>query len=103
MPDNIACFQHVAHRWNDDEARDLGPVARLVYRSKLPGSDQGITNTGGGYTSSMLTEADPVTGEAIEALGVMASQAKSVAASIGTRAYYQASDDSATAFIRYEP
>ena len=31
---------------------------------------------------------------------VMASQAKSVAASIGTRAHYQAGDDSATAFIR---
>ena len=31
---------------------------------------------------------------------VMASQAKSVAAAIGTRAHYQAGDDSATAFIR---
>ena len=33
---------------------------------------------------------------------VMASQAASVSASIGTRAHYQASDDSATAFIRYK-
>ena len=33
---------------------------------------------------------------------VMASQAVSVSASIGTRAHYQAADDSATAFIRYK-
>ena len=33
---------------------------------------------------------------------VMASQAVSVSAAIGTRAHYQASDDSATAFVRYK-
>jgi predicted dehydrogenase len=33
---------------------------------------------------------------------MMASQAVSVSAAIGTRAHYQASDDSATAFIRYK-
>jgi predicted dehydrogenase len=33
---------------------------------------------------------------------VMASQAVSVSAAIGTRAHYQAADDSATAFIRYK-
>ena len=33
---------------------------------------------------------------------MMASQAQSVSASIGTRAHYQAGDDSATAFIRYK-
>ena len=33
---------------------------------------------------------------------LMASQASSVSAAIGTRAHYQASDDSATAFIRYK-
>lgn len=33
---------------------------------------------------------------------VMSSQAMSVSASIGTRAHYQAGDDSATAFIRYK-
>ena len=32
----------------------------------------------------------------------MGSQAASVSASIGTRAHYQAGDDSATAFIRYK-
>ena len=33
---------------------------------------------------------------------VMASEAASVSAAIGTRAHYQAGDDSATAFIRYK-
>jgi len=33
---------------------------------------------------------------------IMGSQAVSVSASIGTRAHYQAADDSATAFIRYK-
>lgn len=103
MPDNTARFQPVAHRWIDGEARDLDFVERLVYRSSLLARDQRITYTGGGHTSSMLTETGPVTGGAIEALGVMASQAKSVAASIGTRAHYQASDDSATAFSRCAP
>ncbi len=73
MPDNTARFQHVAYRWIDDEARDLDPVERLVYRSNLLGSDQRITNTGGGNTSSKLTETDPVTGAAVEVLWVKGS------------------------------
>ena len=40
------------------------PRGRLVYRSNQLGSDQRITNTGGGNTSSKLTETDPLTGEA---------------------------------------
>ena len=32
------------------------PVDRLVYRSNLLGADQRITNTGGGNTSSKLSE-----------------------------------------------
>jgi rhamnulose-1-phosphate aldolase/alcohol dehydrogenase len=38
----------------------MSPLELLVYRSNLLGSDQRITNTGGGNTSSKLTERDPL-------------------------------------------
>ena len=41
----------------------LDPVGRLVYRSNMLGADQRITNTGGGNTSSKITEKDPLTGK----------------------------------------
>lgn len=63
----------VDDRWDDDVARRLAPVERLVYRSNLLGSDWRITNTGGGNTSSKLTEADPITGEPVEVLWVKGS------------------------------
>jgi len=48
-------------------------VARLVYRSNLLGADGRITNTGGGNTSSKLTEADPLTSQSVEVLWVKGS------------------------------
>ncbi|MFW6183870.1 MAG: bifunctional rhamnulose-1-phosphate aldolase/short-chain dehydrogenase [Chloroflexota bacterium] len=66
-------FQHVNDLWDDDVAGDLDPVERLVYRSNLLGSDQRITNTGGGNTSSKLTMEDPLTGEDVEVLWVKGS------------------------------
>ena len=54
-------FRHVSDLW-DDAAAALDPVGRLVYRSNLLGADRRITNTGGGNTSSKLTERDPLTG-----------------------------------------
>jgi predicted dehydrogenase len=60
---------------------------RPQYRSRYHGGGMWITN--GVHVVDRLT-------------WVMASQAVSVSASIGTRAHYQASDDSATAFIRYK-
>jgi len=66
-------YTHVNHRWNRAEAAGLDPVARLVYRSNLLGSDQRITNTGGGNTSSKLTETDPLTGQPVEVLWVKGS------------------------------
>ncbi len=57
------------------------------YRSRFHGGGMWLTN--GVHVVDRLT-------------WVMASQAVSVSASIGTRAHYQASDDSATAFIRYK-
>ena len=66
-------YQHVHHRWDDAQAAALDPVARLVYRSNLLGSDQRITNTGGGNTSSKLSETDPLTGQPTEVLWVKGS------------------------------
>ncbi|MCW5851714.1 MAG: bifunctional rhamnulose-1-phosphate aldolase/short-chain dehydrogenase [Anaerolineae bacterium] len=66
-------FKYVNYGWDDEYARQLDPVERLVYRSNLLGGDQRITNTGGGNTSSKLTETDPLTGEPVEVLWVKGS------------------------------
>ncbi len=65
--------KHVNYCWNETEAAKLDPVARLVYRSNLLGSDQRITNTGGGNTSSKIIETDPLTGAQTEVLWVKGS------------------------------
>jgi rhamnulose-1-phosphate aldolase/alcohol dehydrogenase len=59
--------------WDDAKAASLDPAERLVYRSNLLGSDQRVTNTGGGNTSSKLTETDPLTGQPVEVLWVKGS------------------------------
>ncbi|MBJ7393035.1 MAG: class II aldolase/adducin family protein, partial [Chthoniobacterales bacterium] len=66
-------FHHVNFLWDDAKAASLDPVERLVYRSNLLGSDQRVTNTGGGNTSSKLTETDPLTGQPVEVLWVKGS------------------------------
>lgn len=66
-------YQYVSNLWNDAEAAKLKGVDRLVYRSNKLGADQRITNTGGGNTSSKLTEIDPLTGEKVEVLWVKGS------------------------------
>src|ERR1700720_2528587 len=66
-------YKHVNDLWDDAKAASLDPVERLVYRSNLLGSDQRITNTGGGNTSSKLAEPDPLTGEKVEVLWVKGS------------------------------
>ena len=66
-------YRYVNYLWNADEAAKLDPVGRLVYRSNLLGSDQRITNTGGGNTSSKLIEKDPLTGQDVEVLWVKGS------------------------------
>jgi rhamnulose-1-phosphate aldolase/alcohol dehydrogenase len=63
----------VNNLWNDDEAAKLDPAGRLVYRSNKLGSDQRITNTGGGNTSAKLGEKDPLTGAQVEVLWVKGS------------------------------
>jgi rhamnulose-1-phosphate aldolase/alcohol dehydrogenase len=66
-------YRHVNYLWDDAAASKLDPVDRLVYRSNLLGSDQRITNTGGGNTSSKILERDPLTGEKVEVLWVKGS------------------------------
>ena len=66
-------YQYVNHLWDDAKAASLNPVDRLAYRSNLLGSDQRITNTGGGNTSSKVMESDPLTGQPTEVLWVKGS------------------------------
>ena len=73
IKDKSSAFRHVNYGWDDDYAATLDPVARLVYRSNLLGSDGRITNTGGGNTSSKVIEPDPLTGEEVEVLWVKGS------------------------------
>ncbi len=69
----MSTFRYVNYGWDDAKAASLDPVARLVYRSNLLGSDQRITNTGGGNTSSKIVEKDPLTGASTEVLWVKGS------------------------------
>ncbi len=66
-------FRHVDYLWDDAKAASLDPVDRLVYRSNLLGSDQRITNSGGGNTSSKLSGKDALTGKQAEVLWVKGS------------------------------
>ncbi len=66
-------YLSVHYRWDDNAAKNLDPLARLVYRSNALGSDQRITNTGGGNTSSKIVEKDPLTGESVVVLWVKGS------------------------------
>ncbi|MFZ5496960.1 MAG: bifunctional rhamnulose-1-phosphate aldolase/short-chain dehydrogenase [Verrucomicrobiota bacterium] len=69
----MSSYHYVNFGWDDAKAASLDPVGRLVYRSNLLGSDQRITNTGGGNTSSKITEKDPLTGQPVEVLWVKGS------------------------------
>jgi rhamnulose-1-phosphate aldolase/alcohol dehydrogenase len=66
-------YNFVNYLWDDAKAASLDPVGRLIYRSNLLGSDQRITNTGGGNTSSKILEKDPLTGKKVEVLWVKGS------------------------------
>ena len=66
-------YRYVNCLWDDAKAASLDPVGRLIYRSNLLGSDQRITNTGGGNTSSKITERDPLTLQPVEVLWVKGS------------------------------
>src|SRR5258708_29465561 len=65
--------EFVNYLWNDAEANRRDEVERLIYRSNILGSDQRITNTGGGNTSSKIVQIHPLTGEEVEVLWVKGS------------------------------
>jgi rhamnulose-1-phosphate aldolase/alcohol dehydrogenase len=69
----MTSFKHVHHLWNDTEVAALDAAGRLVYRSNKLGADQRITNTGGGNTSSKISQKDPLTGENVAVLWVKGS------------------------------
>jgi rhamnulose-1-phosphate aldolase/alcohol dehydrogenase len=69
----MSSYKFVNYSWDDAKAASLDPVGRLIYRSNILGADQRITNTGGGNTSSKLSEKDPLTGGATEVLWVKGS------------------------------
>ena len=66
-------YKFVCYAWDDKKAANCDPVGRLIYRSNLLGSDQRITNTGGGNTSAKIMEKDPLNGSATEVLWVKGS------------------------------
>ncbi len=66
-------YQFANYLWDDAKAAALDPVGRLIYRSNLLGSDQRVTNTGGGNTSAKIIENDPLSGEPVEVLWVKGS------------------------------
>ncbi len=66
-------YKYVKYLWQDEVADRLAGVDRLVYRSNKLGEDLTLTNTGGGNTSSKLTETDPLTQEPVEVLWVKGS------------------------------
>ncbi len=70
---NPSDYRHVNYLWNDAQAAALDAVDRLVYRSNLLGSDQRITNTGGGNTSSKIWQSDPLTGADVDTMYVKGS------------------------------
>ena len=69
----MSTYRFVNYLWDSAAAAKLDPIARLVYRSNLLGSDQRITNTGGGNTSSKIMEKDPLSGQQVEVLWVKGS------------------------------
>lgn len=66
-------LRYVQNLWDEDVASSMSPVERLVYRSNLLGQDTRLVNTGGGNTSTKVTESDPVTGKPVEVLWVKGS------------------------------
>jgi rhamnulose-1-phosphate aldolase/alcohol dehydrogenase len=66
-------FKYVKYLWQDEVAEQLSGLDRLVYRSNKLGEDLTLTNTGGGNTSSKLTEPDPLTQQPVEVLWVKGS------------------------------
>ena len=70
---NYQNYRYVNYLWDDQAASKLDPVGRLIYRSNLLGSDQRITNTGGGNTSAKIVETGSAHRRAVEVIWVKGS------------------------------
>jgi len=66
-------MKHVTMHWNPADPVAPNSVEELIHRSNCLGTDQRITNTGGGNTSSKIFEKDPLTGEMVEVMWVKGS------------------------------
>ncbi len=66
-------LKHVTMHWNPADPVAPNSVDELIHRSNCLGTDQRITNTGGGNTSSKISEKDPLTGEMVEVMWVKGS------------------------------
>ena len=66
---------HLKDLWDVTEAQKIAgnQLALLRYRSNLLGADLGITNFGGGNTSSKIELPDPFTGQPVRVLAVKGS------------------------------
>jgi rhamnulose-1-phosphate aldolase/alcohol dehydrogenase len=65
-------YRYVNNLWDDAKA-PADPVDRLIHRSNLLGSDQRITNTGGGNTSAKIAAKHPITGATVDVMWVKGS------------------------------
>jgi rhamnulose-1-phosphate aldolase/alcohol dehydrogenase len=65
----------VTNGWESPTSPQINPdeVAELIRRSNLLGSDQRITNTGGGNTSAKIQATDPISGKPLTVLWVKGS------------------------------
>lgn len=66
-------LRFVKNLWDDSYASQMNALDRLVYRSNLLGQDPRIVNTGGGNTSSKVTETDPLSGQPVAVLWIKGS------------------------------
>jgi len=73
LVEKMKSYKFVCYSWDDKKAASCDAVGRLIYRSNLLGSDQRITNTGGGNTSAKISEGDPLTGNPTDVLWVKGS------------------------------
>lgn len=65
-------YRYVNNLWSDATA-PTDPVDRLVYRSNLLGSDQRVTTTGGGNTSSKVHSKHPIGGQGVDVMWIKGS------------------------------
>jgi len=63
----------IPNRWDESACVNGSEQDLLLYRSRILGSDQRVTNYGGGNTSAKISTQDPLTGQPVEVLWVKGS------------------------------